>query len=281
MPHIMDVFSSKSYIDLTMHQYGHATCDPLHAFGPAVRNHFLFHYIISGKGTLVSTNSQGTDDEYQLEGGHGFLIWPGQRNTYIADQHDPWAYVWIEFDGLKAQELIVEAGLGYDHPIYISHNNVEKEKLKQEMLTIAQDKNLMSVESIGHLYLFLGALINSSSMRKKVAGGNLREFYVREAIAYIEQHYQSPITVEDIASYCNLNRGYLSKIFGTVLSTPPQAFLVAYRLNKACELLKITNKPIGEISAMVGYHNQLHFSRTFRQKYGIPPSLWRQQNKLR
>lgn len=281
MPHSMSVFPAESFVDLALHQYGHATCEPLHSFGPATRNHFLFHYILSGRGKLISTNSQGTDDEYTLAGGQGFLIWPKQRNTYIADEHDPWAYAWVEFDGLKARELLAQAGLSFDHPIYISYNEAEQKKLRAELLAIAQGEGLQPVELMGHLYLGLGALINSSSMRKKVAGGSLREFYVRETIAFIEQHYQSEITVEDMARYCRLNRGYLSKIFASVLDTSPQAFLIRYRLNKGCELLRITERPIGEISAMVGYHNQLSFSRAFARMFGMPPRQWREEHRFR
>ena len=46
------IFSDDRFMDLTLYQYGYEKCQPLHSFGPAVRNHYLFHYIVSGKGTL-------------------------------------------------------------------------------------------------------------------------------------------------------------------------------------------------------------------------------------
>jgi len=281
MPHDMSIFPSENFVDLSLYQYGHAECEPLHSFGPAIRNHFLFHYIISGRGRLVSTNSDGTDNEYYLEQGQGFLIWPRQRNTYTADEKDPWSYAWVEFDGLKARELLVQSGLSFDYPIYVSYNETERERLKNEILAIANNKDLQPVDVIGHLYHFIGALINSSSMRKKISGGSLREFYVREALSFIEQNYYNEITVEDIAAFCNLDRGYLSKIFSSVLSASPKEFLIQYRLNKACELLKITDRSIGEISALVGYPNQLHFSKAFSHRFNISPREWRKINKLR
>jgi hypothetical protein len=67
---------------------------------------------------------------------------------------------------------------------------------------------------MGHLYLLMSSLIASSSLRKKVAGSSLRDFYVRESLSFIEQHY---------------------------------------RINKSCELMKITDRTINEISFMAVY----------------------------
>ena len=60
----------------------------------------------------------------------------------------------------------------------------------------------------------------------------------------------------------------------------PQQFLIYYRMNRAAELLKFSEMPINEISRMVGYPNQLHFSRAFRNVFGISPSSWRKENKF-
>ena len=43
--------------------------------------------------------------------------------------------------------------------------------------------------------------------------------------------------------------------------------------------MKNTTVPIGDISASCGYANQLHFSRAFKQRYGVSPREWRAQNR--
>ena len=87
------------------------------------------------------------------------------------------------------------------------------------------------------------------------------------------------ITVEDIANNCGLNRNYFGKIFREEFGTTPQRFLINYRMVKACELLLHTEKTISEISVMVGYPNQLHFSRAFKNEYGLSPRSWRSENQ--
>ena len=61
-------------------------------FGPAARNHYIFHYVISGTGTLMADDSSGNTIKYQVKSGQGFMLFPNQINTYIADQDLPWEY---------------------------------------------------------------------------------------------------------------------------------------------------------------------------------------------
>ena len=112
---IFHIFSNELFLDLTVYQYGYEKCDPLHSYGPFVRNHYLFHYIISGKG-MLSVTEKDDSAVYHMEAHSGFLIEPGRINLYSADQKFPWEYVWVEFDGLRAKELMEEAGLSNDHP---------------------------------------------------------------------------------------------------------------------------------------------------------------------
>jgi AraC-like DNA-binding protein len=240
----------------------------------------LFHYILSGKGRLEARDDRERINTYHLEMGQGFMLWPRSHTFYIADERKPWVYAWMEFDGLKARELVTQAGLTFNYPIYVSKNSEEQEKMKDELLAIVRNKNSPPLSTIGHLYLFMSALIASSSLRKKVTGGSLRDFYIRESLSFIEQRYQDEISVEDIAAFCNLDRSYLGKVFKSVLNTSPQDFLIRFRINKSCELMKITDRTISEISVMVGYQNQFNFSRTFKHITGKSPRAWRNENKL-
>lgn len=110
--------------------------------------------------------------------------------------------------------------------------------------------------------------------------GRLRDFYIKEALTFMEQNFQNDISVEDIAATCGLNRSYFGKIFKEALGKTPQEFLLSYRMIKAAELLKLTSLSIGDISNAVGYANQLHFSRAFKNLYGLPPREWRNQNRV-
>lgn len=273
------IFPTENFIDLNMYQYGYEQCEPGHSFGPAARNHYLFHYIISGTGTLMANNAKGETQKYAIKSGQGFLLFPGQVTTYIADSNLPWEYVWIEFDGLRVKEAIDRTELSVNAPVYHSHSKDLRELLLNEMLYIVHHEEETSLHLIGHLYLFLDYLTQSARSTKLVQSSKMSDYYIKEALNYIEQNFQNNITIEDIASVCGINRSYFGKIFRNSIGRSPQEFLMNYRMIKATELLKLTSLSIAEIGSAVGYENQLHFSRAFKSIYGVSPREWRNQHK--
>lgn len=277
---LFSVFPNANFVDLGLYQFGKEQCAPAHSFGPAARNHYLFHYVLSGTGLLMADDSKGQTHEYQIRSGQGFMIFPRQINTYIADPHLPWEYAWIEFDGLRAKEIVELAGLTPDHPVYHASSKELRELMKDEMLYMAEHSNESPFHLIGHLYLFIDYLSRSAASMKLSATGKVRDFYIKEALNYIEQNFQNDISVEGIAEFCGLNRTYFGRIFKEAVGKSPQEFLLSYRMVKAAELLKLTQLSIGDIGNAVGYPNQLHFSRAFKNVYGSSPREWRNQNRM-
>ena len=273
-----NIFPNENFIDLSMYQYGYEQCGPGHSFGPAARNHYLFHYIISGTGTLVADDAKGEPKTYSIKSGQGFLIFPGQITTFYADTVLPWKYVWIEFDGLRVKEALALTELSIDTPVYHSHSKDLREQMINEMLYIVHHAKESPFHLIGHLYLFFDYLTQSAKSTKLVQSSKMSDYYIKEAINFIEQNFQNNITIEDIAAVCGINRSYFGKIFRKSIGRSPQQFLMNYRMVKATELLKLTSLSIAEIGSAVGYENQLHFSRAFKSIYGVSPREWRNQH---
>ena len=277
---VFSVFPNENFVDLRLFQFGKEKCDSAHSYGPAKRTHYLFHYVISGSGTLFANDSEGNTKTYHIKSNQGFMIFPKQVNTYIADENNPWEYVWIEFDGLRAKGMLELAGLTEDTPVYNARFKELRENMMNEMLYIAENADSSPFHLIGHLFLFLDYLARSAAGLKVTTGSKLRDFYIQEALQYIEHNFHNNISVEDIAEICGLNRSYFGKIFKEAIGKTPQDFILSFRMAKAAELLKLTNMSIGDIGNAVGYENQLHFSRAFKNIYGMPPREWRNQNKF-
>ena len=164
------MFPSMTFVDLGMYQFGREDCEPAHSFGPAIRNHYLFHYILGGKGIFIWKDSRGHDHTEQLRAGQGFLISPGQITTYIADDRIPWEYCWIEFDGLRAKESLELMGLSAGRPVYNPVHHDFEEKMKAEMLYIVKNKKETPFHLIGHLYIFLDALTRQPECEMHLLG---------------------------------------------------------------------------------------------------------------
>lgn len=276
--HFHAIFPNEDYLDLRPYQYGWETCAPLHSFGPFIRNHYLFHYIIRGKGTLYSHAASGEIHEYRLGGNQGFLICPGQINLYTADETDPWEYVWLEFDGMRVKEALFKAGLEQDQPIYRPQSIGQGERLRDHMLYFTEHAARSPLHLVGHLCLFLDELIEFSADRREADEKKEQDYYIHEAVVYIQQNFHRDLSVDEVAGFCKLNRNYFSRRFKELTGSTPQEFLIRQRLTSAGELLKLTDLPIKTIADRCGYPNQLHFSQAFKKYYGISPREWRKQN---
>ncbi len=61
------IFPSETFIDLCLYQYGHEKCTPGHLFWSGNAESLPFHYVLSGTGTLMATNSKGQNVNYRSE----------------------------------------------------------------------------------------------------------------------------------------------------------------------------------------------------------------------
>ena len=265
------IIETKS-IDLHIYQAGEEKCAPEHTFGPAVRQHFLFHYILEGKGKYFFA-----DKTYKLKKGEGFLIFPDDITTYKADKKDPWHYMWIEIDGFNILNELKEIGLSKSSPVFYPKNySLEPNEMTIFEKIVRNENSYMSIT--GLTYLLLDALKNNSvCITPKNGKHRLSNEYVNQAIEYIKRRYHDNISIENIAKHCNINRSYLGKLFQDNLEISTQQYLLNYRMKQAAILLKNKDLPVKIVSISVGYANQLHFSQVFKSFYGHSPKAYREK----
>lgn len=268
------LFGESSFTDLTMYQFGREQCEPMLSCGPATHNHYLLHYILKGKGIYSSSAGAST-----VKAGQAFLIFPGEVTIYTADEKDPWEYVWIEFDGLKVEQFLTAAGFSHKSALYIPTSQEGSEDVKELMLSIVENHD-NTLKVLGTAYLLLDALIQSSRFSRPPKARTLQEFYVHEALMYIDRHYKEDMSVSQLAAWCGIDRSYFGKIFRDTVLMTPQSYIIRYRMNVACGLLRDTNESIREIASKVGYPSQMNFARVFRKEMNMSPSDWRKRSKI-
>lgn len=262
--------SHPNHMDLNMYRCGVEDCSPGHSWGPAVRDHYLIHYILSGKG-----NFQVGDNIYTLEKGQGFLIFPNVISKYVADIHEPWSYSWVGFHGIKAESYLRQANLTSANPVFsYTQDNVLKDYLSQMILTKDMIKG-RDIKLLGLLYSFLSRLIEVSDGSNMDENENRKELYIKKIIEFIEMNYSRDISVSEMSHYIGLDRSYLYSIFKSYLNVSPQEFLINLRIDKACDLMKNNLLNIGDISRSVGYEDPLLFSKIFKKIKGSSPKEFR------
>ena len=180
---------------------------------------------------------------------------------------------------MRVPEYLWNAGLEQDQPIYQPRTAEEGELLRDHLLYFPLHAARSPLHLVGRLSLFLDDLIEYSSRRRGADERERQDYYIHEAVVYIQQNYQRQLTVDEVAGFCRLNRNYFSRRFKEVVGCSPQEFIIRTRLTSAAELLRSTGLPIKTVADRCGYPNQLHFSQAFHKYYGLSPREWRKQNK--
>ena len=83
-------------------------------------------------------------------------------------------------------------------------------------------------------------------------------------------------TVHSMARESGLSRSAFADRFRTVVGQPPLQYVTEIRMQKAAELLEMTDIPVKRIAAQVGYESVSAFSSAFKRRFGVPPISLRQ-----
>ena len=95
------------------------------------------------------------------------------------------------------------------------------------------------------------------------------------ARAFVDSHYDQPITLEHISGAAGFSPYHFIRLFHSAYRQTPHQYLMQRRIEKAKELLRATDLPIIEICYQVGFESLGSFSTLFRRVTGLPPSAYR------
>ena len=94
---------------------------------------------------------------------------------------------------------------------------------------------------------------------------------LKESLNFIHRHYSQTISVHDLANLEHLSTSRYCTLFRQHMGISPQNFIIELRLRMATDLMMKTDLSLKQIARMVGYDDQLYFSRLFRSKRGLAP----------
>ena len=118
-----------------------------------------------------------------------------------------------------------------------------------------------------------------SCFRQRTAQQDNPASYERlcSVVSYLNKHYFEPLDIGQCAGMLCLSSGRFAHLFKETTGMSPYAYILQLRMEKASELLALTDIPVAEISQRVGFDDPLYFSRMFRKRYGVCPKVFRKE----
>lgn len=99
--------------------------------------------------------------------------------------------------------------------------------------------------------------------------------WLQRAMELIEDRYRERLELKDIAKEIGIHPVHLTRMFRRFLGQTPGTYHRRHRLERAAVLLSRGDRPLTAVGLEAGFSDQSHFTRRFREVYGLPPGVFR------
>ena len=212
---------------------------------------------------------------WKLPPGTGFMCCLGDPESayfYPPQAVEPWDFLWVDFIGETAVNIINEMSERHGHFIrfpegagFIKYLQSYRYQKRSMRFITATEGGKIACDIFAHLGTFLE--INDNDSRNTLL--------VQAAQQLIMENLNRELTLKEIARRLQVSREHLSRVFREQTQMSPGAFALEERMNLARRLLRSHLYSCEEIAEMTGFSSSTSFARAFKTKIGISPTHFR------
>lgn len=254
-------FSSEAplYAPITVHSFLYVTGEDE---GPLERENsdFCFNIITSGTANLLVNSKR-----YFLVRGTAFFTFPGE--SYVIDELDGLEFVHISYTGTHADIMLNFYGIDKENTV-VSGLEYICDHLKDTASRVNQTNFALLAESA---LLYAMSFVVDRHSKRVLAKKDDNIF--EQVMAYIDVNYcDSSLSLGKIGSFFSYSEKYISTLIKKNLGEGFARYLNRIRVERAKNLMQLSESSINEISTACGYSDSLYFSKVFKKFTGKNPT---------
>lgn len=242
-------------------------------YAPHGHTHWSFGAVTAGKSTF-----RYRDTSYQISTGDLVLMNPHWVHACNPIENEPWAYLMLYVDtnwltDLRYQaELLASPRWEDIATAVISQPGFYHAYQAMAACLLDNQRSLLEKQTVLADYLLEVLQWLAREPRQ-----SLREVpsELLAVAAYLEAHASKELSLQNLCDYSGYSAGHLIRTFKQYFGLTPHAYLVNRRIQLGQRELKL-GKPIVETALKVGFNDQSHFQRTFKQLVAATPNQYRQ-----
>ncbi len=236
--------------------------------------------IVKGKGTFTINGTP-----YPAEPGKIFFHHPGMRIERSHEPENPLEYYFLRFNYTESywekEQWIARPADDCPFPLegaYTVHNTPQLIHLMEQLDRLWQRRGHMTAMRRGiHLHEFLLSLLQDFRAQQLAGDTTVAIDHTQD---YMISHYQEQLTLEGLAQMAGLSASHYSRLFKKSVGYSPIEYLTHLRIDRAKELLALSDYRLKAIAQSVGYTDEFYFSRIFKKIEGISPRDYAKRNRL-
>lgn len=236
---------------------------------------FIFQYTLSGCGEIKING-----EVHSLPEGSAFMASvPSDCQYYLPESSEEWRFIFITLVGEEAKRCWDFVNEKYGQVFNIADDN----DLIQQLISIyvsiigSQPKDSYGISS--KAYEFITHCYRHFELNPVITDDEMPDD-IKKALLFIEENFANQLSVDEISEYLQLSNAHLSRKFKLHVGMSPLNYLNNFRIKKAINLLKTTQKSIKDISELLGYSDANYFCKVFRKTTGIAPNFVRKGKLL-
>jgi AraC-like DNA-binding protein len=235
----------------------------------------ILFYCIDGMGWCLSGGKK-----YEIKANQ-FIIIPATSSflRYGADAKNPWTVYWVHFSGDKLKALNVF----FSMENFLTPNSIKFDEKKIRLWEEMYNSLEMgySIDNLCYanmcLYYFLASFIYPEKQMELLQRNE--KSVIDRAISYMKNNIAEKLTVDQIASKFSYSSSHFFSLFRQKTGMSPVDYFIHLKIQKACQLLDLTQLRVKEVAAHIGYDNAYYFSRLFAKVMEVPPREYRTMKK--
>lgn len=230
-------------------------------------NEFEVHYFLGGEGEFVNGKTC-----FAIRSGSLFISSPSTVHAIKATARDPVTYYAILMNLAPDETLLIDtlAELERHMPYHIGTNyRFFFEEVKEKGLSSVGQRR----QSACHQMFSLLFQLNAEGSH--VGGNDSDSRHLERALRIMQKNVMGTLTLGELAAELNLTRSYFIRLFEKRMHQTPMKYYMKLKIEAAGALLTCTDLSVKEISARLGFSSEFHFSKQFKLKTGLAPTLYR------
>lgn len=264
-------------ISMAVSNAGHSVRDIPYLYSEAVDIH-SYRYLL-GQNRLITAEDIEKNGQYKFE-------YPGKLekkllSNLFGGKYEETTEVFEEFVEAVRWYTVDEIKLSFILLAYAVKNTSVKSMTEPSSILLEFDKfymKLQTVETIAQSHQMFINLFREITDKMLVHSKERHEILIEQIKDYVKQNYGNiNLSMNQVSDYVNMSAAYLGRLFKQVTGITFTEYLTKYRLDKACSLLKDTDKTINEISDEIGFTNSSYFYIIFKKNLDCTPNQYRKQ----
>jgi AraC-like DNA-binding protein/mannose-6-phosphate isomerase-like protein (cupin superfamily) len=260
--------------------------EPQEDFEPHAHEFAELVIVMGGKGQHVTGN-----DSWELTAGDVFVIAGPREHEYRDLRELRLVNILYQPNQLKMRLLDLPSVAGYHALFTLEPNRRQRQpargRLRLNGKELAQITELvdrleteLKTREPGFGFMATAAFMQIIGLLSRCYGRSPSPdgralLRIGEALSHLERNIHNEVNLEELASIAHMSRRSFLRVFQSATGTSPLAWLIDQRINRACSMLRHTDKQITEIAFEIGFNDSNYFTRQFRKVTGFSPRDYR------